>query len=100
MTDVNIATQLILDAYDDKCRIKFIIMSGDSDLTTPIKMLRERFENKRFVVAFPPGRESFHLGEVATAHTYIRKNKLRKSLLPDTLKNRAGYEVKRPDAWR
>lgn len=99
MTDVNIATQLILDAYDDKFDTA-IIMSGDSDLTTPIKMLRERFENKRFVVAFPPGRESFHLGEVATAHTYIRKNKLRKSLLPDTLKNRAGYEVKRPDAWR
>ena len=42
MTDVNIASQLLVDAYEDKYDTA-IIVSGDSDLTTPIKKVRDRF---------------------------------------------------------
>ena len=57
MTDVNIAVQLLSDAFDDRFDTA-IIVSGDSDLTTPIQRVRERFPTKRLIVAFPPNRHS------------------------------------------
>jgi uncharacterized LabA/DUF88 family protein len=57
MTDVNIAAQLLADAFDDRFDTA-IIVSGDSDLTTPIQRVRERFAAKRLIVAFPPNRHS------------------------------------------
>jgi len=39
MTDVNIATQMLEDAYDDRYDTA-ILFSGDSDLTTPIRKWR------------------------------------------------------------
>ena len=54
MTDVNIAIQLMTDAFDDAFDAALVI-SGDSDLTTPIRRVRERFPAKRAIVAFPPG---------------------------------------------
>ncbi len=53
MTDVNIATQLLTDSYEDRFDTT-IIVSGDSDLTTPVKLVRERFPRKRVRIAFPP----------------------------------------------
>ncbi len=42
MTDVNIAVQLLVDAYDDKFDVA-LLLSADSDLTTPVGL--ERFNN-------------------------------------------------------
>lgn len=55
MTDVNIATQMIMDAYNDRCDMAMLI-SGDSDLVPPVKAIHENFKNKRVFVAFPPKR--------------------------------------------
>ena len=43
MTDVNIATQMIIDAYQDKYDTAMLI-SGDSDLVPPIKAINENFK--------------------------------------------------------
>ena len=42
MTDVNIAVELLKDAYDDAFDTALII-SADSDLTPPVETVRERF---------------------------------------------------------
>lgn len=42
MTDVNIATQIIFDAYQDKYDMAMLI-SGDSDLVPPIRAVHEWF---------------------------------------------------------
>jgi uncharacterized LabA/DUF88 family protein len=60
MTDVNIAVQLMGDAFDDAFDVALVV-SGDSDLTTPIRRVRERFADKRVIVAFPPRRHSAEL---------------------------------------
>ena len=52
MTDVNIAVELLSDAYDDAFDTA-IVVSADSDLARPITTIRERFPGKRVVVAFP-----------------------------------------------
>ena len=47
-TDVNIATQLICDAFHDRFDTA-IIISGDADLVPPIEAVKELFPKKRIV---------------------------------------------------
>ena len=99
MTDVNIATQLLVDAFQDNFDTA-IIVSGDSDLTTPVQKTIELFPKKRVVIAFPPKRYSDQLKRVANGYFTIGKDKLRKSLLPDTIMKPDGHMLSRPQAWR
>ncbi len=99
MTDVNIAIQLMTDAFDDAFDVALII-SGDSDLTTPIRRVRQRFPSKRVIVAFPPERHSKELKRHADGHLAISENRLRASQLPETLSKPDGYALRRPDTWK
>lgn len=56
-TDVNIATAMLVDAFEDKCDIQ-IIVSGDSDYENTLKELRRLFPQKELIVAFPPRRKN------------------------------------------
>lgn len=49
MTDVNIATSIII-AFKDEYDMAMLI-SGDSDLVPPIRAVHEHFKNKRVFVA-------------------------------------------------
>lgn len=53
MTDVNIATQMLLDAYQDKYDMAMLI-SGDSDLVPPIKAIHQNFKTNECLSHFPP----------------------------------------------
>jgi uncharacterized LabA/DUF88 family protein len=99
MTDVNIATALLMDAFDDHFDTALII-SGDSDLTTPVQRVRDRFPEKRLIVAFPPKRHSDQLRRTAHAAFTIGEQKLRHSLLPDDVRLPSGYVLHRPIRWR
>lgn len=98
MTDVNIAIQLLSDAVDDRFDVA-LVMSGDSDLTTPIRRVRERFPNKKVIVAFPPKRHSAELKRVANGHLVIGEDKLRASQLPDNITKPDGFVLARPASW-
>lgn len=99
MTDVNIAIQLLLDAVDDAFDVALVI-SGDSDLATPIQRVRQRFPAKRVVVAFPPRRVSSELKRCASGHLNIGEDKLRSSQLPEAIAKPDGYLLQRPASWR
>ena len=99
MTDVNIAIQLLADTFDDTFDTALII-SGDSDLTTPIRRVRERFAQKRLIVAFPPGRFSSELKRCASGYLTIGEDKLRAGQLPEQLTKPDGYVLARPATWR
>lgn len=98
MTDVNIAVELLSDAYDDKFDTA-IVVSADSDLARPITIIRERFPGKRVVVAFPPNRFSFHLRNIATASFTIGRDALRDSQLPEQVISRDRDVFPRPPKW-
>ena len=89
---------LLSDAFDDSFDVA-LVMSGDSDLTTPIRRVRERFPNKRVIVAFPPRRHSAELKRVANGHLVIGEDKLRASQLPDTITKPDGFVLARPASW-
>lgn len=99
MTDVNLAIQLLNDAFDDVYDMALVI-SGDSDLTTPIRRVRERFPTKRVIVGFPPRRHSSELKRCASGYLSIGEDKLRASQLPDTLTKPDGFVLSRPATWR
>ncbi len=75
MTDVNIATQILIDAYQDKFDMAMLI-SGDSDLVPPIKAVHELFKSKRVFVAFPPKRHNSSVALNAKGSITIGRKKL------------------------
>ena len=98
MTDVNMATAIFEDAFQDEYDMALII-SGDSDFVAPIKAIYRNFKNKRVVVAFPPNRSSVYLKKVAKAYFTIGRKKLKDHQLPPTITKADGYVLHKPEEW-
>jgi uncharacterized LabA/DUF88 family protein len=98
MTDVNIATHLITDAFTNQFDVAKII-TADSDLTGPIQMVKKLFPNKKIVVAFPPDRVSFDLKNTAS-YFYIGRRKFELSQLPEKIILNNGTMLQRPQSWK
>lgn len=99
MTDVNIAAQLLCDGFDDAYDTALLI-SGDSDLTTPIRNVQSRFDKKRVVVLLLPNRHSKQLKKAAHGYLSIGEDKLRQSQLPNDILTPSGYILRRPEHWQ
>ena len=98
MTDVNIAVELLGDAQDDVFDTA-ILISADSDLTHPVEVVRQRYPEKRVIVALPPKRNSVRLRNSATAWFIIGRGKLSSSQLPDRVTKADGHVLTRPHQW-
>ncbi len=98
MTDVNIAVELLGDAQDDRFDTA-IIVSGDSDLTTPMNAVRQTYPGNRVIVAFPPDRNSVQLRNASTAAFRIGRKKFKDSQFPDRVTKPDGFVLQRPPEW-
>ena len=98
MTDVNMAVQMLTDAYKDLFDTA-ILISGDSDLTTPVTTLRQQFPSKRLIVAFPPGRKSNELSKASNGFLTIGEAHLRQSQFPNEVTRPDRYVLTRPTTW-
>lgn len=99
MTDVNIATHMLVDAFENSFDVA-ILISGDSDLSGPVKELNRLFPSKKVVVAFPPQRVSFELKQIAHAYFMIGRSKFDQSQFPDVVTKPDGYKLKRSSSWK
>jgi len=99
MTDVNIAVELLADAYQDKFDTALLI-SADSDLTAPIEKVRQLFPKKKVVSAFPPDRSSKELKRVSSAYFTIGRTVLANSQFDDQVTSKSGYTLIRPVTWK
>ena len=98
MTDVNISVELMKDAFQDRFDVPFLI-SADSDLVSPIRLIQQLFPNKKVTSIFPPGRFSSALKSTSARTLRMGHLELAKSLLPDqVIKN--GIVLNRPASWR
>jgi uncharacterized LabA/DUF88 family protein len=98
MTDVNIATQMLIDAHKNTFDMAMLV-SGDSDLVPPIKAIHENFSQKRVFVAFPPKRHNASVSAVAKGYIIIGRKKLADSQFPDEIHKKSGYILRKPTEW-
>ncbi len=99
MTDVNIAVELLTDAFQNKFDTALII-SADSDLKPPIVRAKELFPDKIIVVAFPPKRYSIELKNAADSSFHIGRKKVADSLLPENVIKADGFVITKPAEWQ
>lgn len=98
MTDVNIAVQILCDAFKNLFDVAYII-SADSDLLPAIEAVKEIFPKKRIVNFTPPGRFSSALRKACHYHKNIYDSFIRNCQFPKILINEKGEEIKRPERW-
>ena len=103
-TDVNIALYMLDGAYTNEYD-QAILISGDSDLAPPVKMLRQRFPGKKVKVLTPPGRNhSFELRRALESYNHIKKIKpihLERNLLPEHILSSDGTVIAtRPQQYK
>lgn len=98
MTDVNIAVELMQDAFQNAFDVA-ILISADSDLIAPIAAVKRLFPEKRIVVACPPGRFSVNLARAAHGHFKIGHGSIEKSQLPNEVTTASGFILRRPPTW-
>ena len=99
-TDVNIATHLVSDAYENAFDTAYLVCA-DSDLIPAVRVVQRL--GKRVVLIDPPKRHSDELAALADHHWHFIESHLRQCQLP----NPVVYETKkhrvrrlyRPDAW-
>lgn len=98
-SDVNIASHLLLDAFQKDCDAA-VIISNDSDLITPIYMAKKHLGIK--VVALlpcsPPHRPSVEIRKAASFHRIIQNKTLASSQFSGSLTDRNGTFTK-PSGW-
>lgn len=95
-SDVNLATQLLVDAFDNKFECA-VLVTNDSDLLAPVRAVRERFQ-KVVGVLNPQERPSRALKGVAHFYKKIRPSVLALSQFPPSLTDAHGTFHK-PASW-
>ena len=95
-TDVNLACHLLLDAVENQYDCA-VIVSNDSDLFTPMEMVKNKFKKKVDIIC-PHSKKSAKLCQIADYITRIKKSDLKNSQFPERLKDSRG-EFRKPSAW-
>ena len=95
-SDVNLATLLLCDGYDNAYDAA-IVISNDSDLVMPIGAVRNRLR-KDVVLLCPVKHPNAELVAAATYVKSIRKGVLRTSQFPHTLTDAHGT-ITKPSDW-
>ncbi len=98
MTDVNIAVEMLGDAYLDKFDMALLI-TGDSDLIPPINAVHHLFKDKSVFVAFPPNRHNVSIQRAVNASIVIGRKRLKDAQFPEKVTKKDGFILKRPAEW-
>jgi uncharacterized LabA/DUF88 family protein len=96
-SDVNLASHLMLDACRGDCDL-FVVITNDSDLSEPIRLVREELGlTVGLVNPHPAARRSWHLS--ATFFRQLRGGLVAASQFPDLVPDAHGHVIRRPEGW-
>jgi len=95
-SDVNLASHLLLDTFRKDCQAALVI-SNDTDLLEPIRIVRMEFHCK-IGLAYPPAQVPHALLREVDFVRQIRESGLRKSQFPLTLTDLHGT-ISKPASW-
>ena len=95
-SDVNLATYLLLDGFDNEYDLA-VVITNDSDLRLPVEKVCTRLG--KVIGVYDPSRErSFELNRAATWYRRLREGPLKASLFPPTLSDHQGT-ITKPAGW-
>ena len=97
-TDVSIAAEMLCDAFNNKFEVA-ILISADADLVPAIEAIKRERQDKRVIVAIPPGKNCEELINVAHAYLRIGRNQFAQSQLPPKVQREDGFILDRPAEW-
>lgn len=97
-SDVNIAAYLLLDAFKDRAT-NFVIVSNDSDLKTPIQLVRNDFSKEVGILNPSAKSPSSALQNVATFFKTIREPALQAAQFPAIVDLGNGKSITKPKSW-
>jgi uncharacterized LabA/DUF88 family protein len=107
-TDVNIASQMIMDAVKNKYEVQYLL-TGDSDLVPPVELIKNNFPQRQIFLLCPPkvhlndkslvNRMSNELVSICDNHRYIKEADISACILPKNVDNRYGKPITCPDEW-
>lgn len=95
-SDVNLATHLISDAYEDRFDVA-VLITNDSDLLGPVQLVAQRL-GKKVGILNPQKRASFVLKAAATFFKPIREGVLKASQFANPLTDASG-SFRKPPNW-
>ncbi len=98
-TDVNLAIQIVKDAYEKTCN-KMVLISGDTDFVPPLKLIKDSHKDIKTMILFPAGKYSNHLADICdiTLNLDKHKPKWNKSIMERKFEaNGRTYEI--PTDW-
>ena len=109
-SDVNLAAHLLMDGFQNKYDVA-IVVSGDSDLITPIRMVKETLKKPVGVLnpqllsgpSAPPKHKQRKNAGLKEASSFYRNgitwNKLSNACFPEMLTDKSGtFSI--PEAWK
>ena len=94
-SDVNLAACLLNDAWKGSFDVAAVI-SNDTDLVTPIRMVTGEQDKPIYIVSPGPWQAAPKLREAASKVRHLRKAMLKKAQFPDTL---PGTTISKPSSW-
>lgn len=95
-SDVNLATYLLLDGFDDLYD-EAIVVSGDSDLVEPVREANRRFGP---VHVLNPRNVHSEMAQVAASYGPLDPNLLAPCQLPNVITLPSGRAISRPPSYR
>lgn len=95
-SDVNIATHIVADAYQDKYKYA-VLLSNDTDLKTPLEHIKSLERKIGLITPLRKAHDS--LKNICHFHKHISNNTLKKCQFPEILKDDKG-EFSRPKEWQ
>ena len=96
-SDVNLASQVLIDAYENNCSSQFIL-SADSDLVAPIEIVKNRLKREIGLI-LPTQRNSKKLKNAVGDNVYhIKSWMLEVSQFPEIVQDEKG-NIFKPTRW-
>lgn len=96
-SDVNLATRLLMDAMDGDFE-QAIVISNDSDLMEPIRVIKQKF-NLPIVVVSPYSTLTTKLRRASSSWAVLDTSLLTHCQLPNSMRDRKGRLITKPTAW-
>lgn len=97
-SDVNLATYLLLDAFDDAFDVA-VVISDDSDLLQPMRIVKKRFKKKLAVIRVRTNRASVFRSLADSVYDADRERYYSRSQFPPMLKSKTGKPIEKPAGW-